>query len=317
MRTYVVQRLVLSVPTVVGLTVLVFVLLHVAIRADTVDLLIAQYQSNDPTLADRLREEFGLNASLPQQYLRWAGNLLRGDLGTSLFTRRPVAEELAYRLPTSIEVGLGALLLTAIVAIPIGVISAARQDSLPDYVLRGGAILIDAVPGFWAATLVLVLGTASIRIAPPLEYRQLWENPAANLAIVAAPAVLLGLQPIGSVVRLVRTQVLEVVRQDYVRTARAKGLAVRPVYVRHVLRNAMLPVVTVLGLQLPRLVAGTVIFETIFGLPGVGRYLLDAIGRLDYPVIQATNLVFGLTLVLSNLLVDLSYAWLDPRIRLR
>ncbi len=317
MRTYLLQRLALTVPTIIGLTLLVFFLLHVAIRADTVDILIAQYQSNDPGLADRLRREFGLNTSLVTQYLRWAGNLAHGDLGSSLFTRRTVTSELAHRLPTSVEVGLGAMLLTIVVALPIGVLSAVKQDSLPDYVLRGGAILIDAVPGFWAATLVLVFGSVWFGWAPPLAYRQLWEDPVANLKIMLAPVILLGLQPIGSLVRLVRTQVLEIARQDFVRTARAKGLASRQVYTRHVMRNALLPVVTVLGLQLPRLVAGTVILETIFGLPGVGRYLLDAIGRLDYPVIQATNLVFGLTLVLSNLAVDLSYAWIDPRIRLR
>jgi peptide/nickel transport system permease protein len=268
-------------------------------------------------LADQLRDEFGLTGSLAEQYLRWAGDLLRGDLGSSLFSKRTVTSELADRLPVSIEVGLGALFLTVLIAIPIGVISAVKQDSVPDYLLRGGAILIDAVPGFWMATLVLVFGSVWFGWAPPLTYKAPWEDLGANLRIMILPMILLGLQPIGSMIRLTRTQVLEVVRQDYVRTARAKGLGVRPLYSRHVIRNAMLPIVTVIGLQLPRLVAGTVIFETVFGLPGVGRYLIDAIARLDYPVIQSVNLVFGLTLVLSNLLVDLSYGWIDPRIRLR
>jgi peptide/nickel transport system permease protein len=317
LRNYVLQRLALSIPTIIGLTLLVFFLLHVAIRTDTVELLIAQYGTSDPRLADQIRQEFGLNASLPQQYLRWVGNILQGDLGSSFFTKRTVTSELANRLPTSIEVGVGALLLTVIIAIPIGVISAVRQDSLPDYVLRGGAILIDAVPGFWAATLVLVFGSVWFGWAPPLQFKPLWEDPVANIKIVILPMILLGLQPIGSMIRLTRTQVLEIARQDYVRTARSKGLGARALYTRHVLRNALLPIVTVIGLQLPRLVAGTVIFEQIFGLPGVGRYLIDAIGRLDYPVIQAVNLVFGLTLILSNLLVDLSYGWIDPRIRLR
>lgn len=315
-RTYLLQRLALTVPTVIGLTVLVFFLLHAAVKTNTVDILIGEYGTNDPALAQQLRQEFGLTGSLFSQYLRWAGDLARGDLGSSLFTKRTITSELGARLPTSLELGAGALLLTIVIAIPIGVISAVRQDSLPDYVLRGGAILINALPGFWAATLVLVFGSVWFGWAPPLNYRTLWEDPAANIKIMITPMILLGLSPIGGMVRLVRTQVLEVARQDYVRTARAKGLAPRTVYVRHVLRNSMLPIVTVIGLQLPRLIAGTVIFEQVFGLPGVGRYLLDAIGRLDYPVIQSTNLVFGVLLIVSNLLVDLSYGWLDPRIRL-
>lgn len=286
------------------------------IKTDAVDIMLAEYGSADPALAEQLRDEFGLGGSMITQYVRWLGDLFSGDLGTSLFTKRSVASELATRLPTSIEIGVGALALSTIIAIPIGIISAVKQDSMPDYVLRGGAILLDAIPGFWAATLVLVFGSVWFGWAPPLEYRSLWEDPVANLKIMITPMILLGLQPVGRMVRLVRTQVLEIVRQDYVRTAKAKGLGWRPLYSRHVLRNAMLPVVTVIGLQLPRLIAGTVIFETVFGLPGVGRYLLDAVGRLDYPVIQATNLVFGLTLVLANLIVDVSYGWIDPRIRL-
>ncbi|MGE0542663.1 MAG: ABC transporter permease [Dehalococcoidia bacterium] len=315
LRNYIIQRLALTVPTILGLTVLVFFLLHVVIKTDAVDIMLAEYGSADPELAQQLREEFGLGGSMVTQYLRWLGNILTGDLGTSLFTKRSVASELATRMPTSIEIGVGALMLSTIIAIPIGIISAVKQDSLPDYVLRGSAILLDAIPGFWAATLVLVFGSVWFGWAPPLEYRSLWEDPVANLKIMITPMILLGLQPVGRMVRLVRTQVLEIVRQDYVRTATAKGLGWRPLYTRHVLRNALLPVVTVIGLQLPRLIAGTVIFETVFGLPGVGRYLLDAVGRLDYPVILATNLVFGLTLILANLIVDVSYGWIDPRIR--
>ena len=316
LRTYVLQRLALTIPTVFGLTVLVFFLLHAVIPTDTVDILTAFHGTTDPELAQRLREEFGLTGSLPRQYARWAGGLLRGDLGSSLFSRQPIAGELAARLPVSIELGLGALLLTIIVAIPIGILSAAKQDSPIDYVLRGGAIFNLSVPDFWAATLVLVFGSVWFNWAPPLEYRSLWADPLANLRIMFLPVLLLSMAPVGSMVRLVRTQVLEVMRQDFVRTARAKGLDGRRVYVRHVLWNSMLPIVTLLGLQLPRLIAGTVIFEQIFSLPGVGRYLLEAVGRLDYTVIQSTNLVFGLLLMLSNLLVDLSYGWIDPRIRL-
>jgi peptide/nickel transport system permease protein len=317
MQAYLMQRLALAVPTIVGLTLLVFFLLHVAIKTDTVDLLIAEYGTNDPGLAKQLRDEFGVSGSLPKQYFHWVGNLATGDLGSSLFTKRAITSELRYRLPTSLELGIGALILTLVIAIPIGIISAVRQDSLPDYVLRGGAILIDVIPGFWLATLILVFGSLWFGWAPPLQYKPLLEDPLANIRIMAVPMILLGLSPAGSMIRLVRTQVLEVMRQDYVRTARAKGLATVPMYSRHVLRNSLLPIVTVIGLRLPTLVAGTVIFEQIFGLPGVGRYLLDSLQRLDYPVIQSTNFAFGLLLILSNLVVDISYGWIDPRVRFR
>lgn len=304
-------------PTVAGLTMLVFFLLHAVVPTDTVDVLVAFYGINDPALADQLREEFGLRGSLPSQYVDWASGLVRGDLGTSLFTKRSVASELGRRLPISLELSLAALCLTLLIAIPIGMLSAIRQDTPVDYVLRGGAVLTNALPDFWAATLVLVFGSVWFGWAPPLEYRPLWVNPGEHLRLMAVPIVLVALAPIAAMVRLVRTQVLEVARQDYVRTARAKGLSARHVYLRHVLRNSLLPIITLIGLQLPRLIAGTVIFEQIFGIPGVGRYLLQAIGRLDYPVIQSTNLVIGLFLILTNLVVDLSYAWVDPRIRLR
>jgi peptide/nickel transport system permease protein len=315
--SYALQRLALSVPAALGLTALIFFLLHAVTPTDTVDILVSYHGANDPDLAAQLREEFGLSDSLPRQYLRWTGDLAQGDLGTSLVSRKPVGDELAERLPVSVQLGAGALLLTVLVAVPVGMVSAAMQDSPVDQVLRGGSILNLSLPDFWAATLVLVFGSVWFNWAPPLEYAHFWERPLANVQILAVPVALMALAPIGSMVRLVRTQMLEVTRQDYVRTARAKGLRSRDVYLRHVLRNSMLPVVTFIGLQLPRLVAGTVIFEQIFGLPGVGRYLLEAIGRLDYPVILATNLVFGLLLILANLIVDLSYAWIDPRIRLR
>lgn len=311
------QRLALSIPTIFGLTLLVFFLLHVAIKTNSVDLLLAEYGSNDPAYAKQLRDEFGLSASLPSQYFHWVGNLAKGDLGRSLFTKRAITAELRNRLPISLELGIGALVLTLVTAIPIGIISAVRQDSLPDYVLRGGAILIDVVPGFWLATLLLVFGSLWFGWAPPLQYKPLWDDPVANIRIMMVPMVLLGLSPSGSMIRLVRTQVLEVMRQDYVRTARAKGLATVPLYSRHVLRNSLLPIVTVIGLRLPALVAGTVIFEQIFSLPGVGRYLLSSLQRLDYPVIQSTNFIFGLLLIMSNLAVDLSYGWIDPRVRFR
>ncbi len=316
MTKYLVQRLILAVPTLLGLTILIFFLLRVIIPVDVVDIASGETEQVDPERDARLRKEFGLDGPLPVQYVRWLGNVMTGDFGKSFFTGRSVTSELIDRVPTSLELGSGALVITLVFAIPIGLLSAARQDSLPDYVARGGAIMFYAIPGFFIAILVLVYGSKWFGWAPPIEYHDLWVDPVANLKQMATPMIILGLSPIGTLIRLVRTQVLEVIRQDYVRTARAKGLNTRDIYFRHVLRNSLLPIVTVIGLQLPRLVAGTVIFESIFLLPGVGRYLLESLQRLDLYVILATNLFFGTLLVISNLAVDISYALIDPRIRL-
>lgn len=316
MTKYIAQRLVLSIPTLFGLTLLIFFLFRVLIPVDVVDIASAETESDDPELEQRLREEFGLTGSLPTQYVRWVGNILTGDTGTSFFTRRSVTEEMMRRIPVSLELGMGALLISVFFSVPIGLMSAARQDSLPDYAARGGAIMFYALPGFWIATLVLIYGSKWFSWAPQIEYESPWADPVANFKQVIIPMLILGLSPIGVQIRLVRTQVLEVIRQDYVRTARAKGLNTTAVYFRHVLRNALLPFVTVLGLALPGVVGGTVIFEQIFVIPGVGRYLLESLNRLDLYVIMATNLFFGLLLVISNIVVDVSYALIDPRIRL-
>jgi peptide/nickel transport system permease protein len=316
MAKYVGQRLLLAIPTLVGLTLVVFIVLRLVVPVDAVDLRFAAAGVSDPERARQLREQMGLTGSVPVQYLRWAGGLMRGDLGTSFYTGRSVVEELAMRLPTSLEVGMGALLITVVVSIPIGIMSAVRQDSFIDYLARGGAIFIYAIPGFWVATLVLVFGSLWFNWAPPTSYQEIWVDPIGNLKQVMIPTLLLGLAPIGTLIRLVRTQVLEVIRQDYIRTARAKGLSSRLIYTRHVLRNSLLPIVTVIGLQVPNLLAGTVIFEQVFVLPGVGRYLLEAVQRLDLFVLMGTNLFFGTLIIFSNLVVDVSYAVIDPRVRL-
>jgi peptide/nickel transport system permease protein len=313
---YVIQRLALGVPTLLGLTVLVFVLIRVLIPVDVVDLASADAEVVDPELEQRLREEFGIDGSLPEQYLQWLGGIVTGDSGKSFYTGRSVSTELRRRIPVSLELGLGSLFISLVVAIPVGLYSAARQDTLADYLARGGAILFYAIPGFWIATLVLVFGSKWFGWAPPIEYKDLWEDPGANVKQMIAPMVILGLSPIGIQIRLIRTQVLEVIRQDYIRTARAKGVGPRQLYFRHVLRNALLPLVTVIGLALPGIVAGTVIFEQVFVIPGVGRYLLDSLNRLDLFVILGTNLFFGTLLVISNIVVDVSYGFIDPRVRL-
>jgi peptide/nickel transport system permease protein len=315
MQHYVMQRLLLAVPTLFGLTLLVFFALRVVLPTDVIDRIVGEYGRNDVERQQRLRKELGLSESLPRQYLNWLSGIARGDFGRSLHSNIPVTTEMRRRTPVSLELGLVGLASSVLLAIPIGMFAAARQDQWPDYLLRGGAILINALPGFWLAILLLTFGSLWFNWAPPIKFKYLFENPWEHFKIMITPALLIGLTPSGGLIRLVRTQMLEVLRQDYIRTARAKGLQSKTVFFRHALRNSLIPVVTVIGLTLPTLVAGTVIFETIFIIPGMGRYLVDSVNNLDYPVIQATNLFFAVLIVAANIAVDVSYAFLDPRIR--
>jgi peptide/nickel transport system permease protein len=207
--------------------------------------------------------------------------------------------------------------MAILIAVPLGVWSAVKQDKLPDYGFRSMAIMLNAVPGFWIAILIITFGSIWFNWAPPINFKYIYQDPLAHLRIMMLPALIIGLTPAGGLLRLVRTQMLEVLRQDYVRTAQAKGLSPGTVFYKHALRNALIPVVTVIGVSLPNVIAGTVIFEQIFIIPGMGRYLVDAINNRDYPVVEALNMIFASILILAVLLVDISYGLLDPRIRFR
>ncbi len=318
MAAYFTRRLMLALITLLLVTLIVFTLLRVIVPlvyADAADIIAAEYGRQDPALREQLKRQYGLSSSLPSQYLEFVSGLLRGDFGKSLFNGRSVTGEIKDRLPVSIELGFVGLIAGLLMSVPMGVIAAVRQDRWPDYVLRTLAILLNAMPGFWLAILIITLGSVWFNWAPPLDFAYLHDDPITHLKIMAMPALLIGLTPSAGLVRLMRTQMLEVMRQDYIRTAQAKGLTGRSVIVRHALRNALIPIVTVVGLSLPSLAAGTAIFESIFGLPGMGRYLVSAVGNLDYPVIMGTNVIFATLIVFSNLLVDLSYTFIDPRIR--
>jgi peptide/nickel transport system permease protein len=304
-------------------TIIVFTLLRVVIPliyADAVDIAAADIAGNDPERAAELREEYGLSRNpidLARTYSEWIGGIFQGDLGTSMFNGATVTSEIRDRLPVSLELGLIGLLSGLFIAIPLGVAAAICQDRWPDYVLRTIFILLQSVPGFWIAIMIITLASMWWNWAPPLgtEFAQAWEDPEAHFRIMILPALLIGLTPSAGLMRIVRTQMLEVMRQDYVRTARSKGLNERTVIARHAMRNALVPVVTVVGLSLPGLIAGTAIFESIFSLPGMGQYLVGSVQRMDYPVIQSTNLVFAFLIVMANLAVDISYPFLDRRIR--
>jgi peptide/nickel transport system permease protein len=311
-RKYALKRLLVAIPSLLIATLIVFSLARL-IPGDVVVLMMQENQYADDLEA--MRAKLGLDRPIHVQYVEWMGRLLRGDLGQSLYTGKPVVEELARRLPVSLELGGVAIVFAILLGAPIGVLSAVRQDSVPDYAARTAAILGLSVPGFWLGTLVVVLPAVYFGWSPSITFIPLRADPWGHLAQFLLPGFLLGIASAASIMRLTRTQLLEVLRQDYVRTAWAKGLRERAVVLKHSLKNALIPVVTVLGIQIAQVLSGTVIFETIFGLPGMGRFLFDAISERDYPVIQGINLVVVTTVVTVNLLVDVLYAYLDPRIR--
>ena len=320
-RGYVIRRLALSVVTVVVASFLVFTLMRLT-PGTVVDAMIAQYRGMNPEQidVDRARADIerslGLDRPFLTQYGRWiAGIVLRGDLGESLWRRTPVLREIAARWPVTAQLGLLAFIISQLIALPIGIYSAVRQDTLGDYLGRSFAILAIAVPGFWIGTLVIVYPSIWWGYAPPFTYVGFFEDPIGNLQILFIPSVVLGMGMAGGTMRIARTMMLEVLRQDYIRTSWAKGLKERVIVVRHALKNALIPVVTSAGPQLLLMVGGSVIVEQIFNLPGMGRLTLQAIETRDYTVVSGVLLIFAAAIVLVNLLIDLSYGFLDPRVR--
>ncbi len=265
---------------------------------------------------DSIRAELGLDKGFVGQWWSWLSNAARGDLGQSIVGSQRVSDELGRRLPVTFQLGALAMFFGAIIAIPTGIISAVRQDSMIDYAVRSSAVAMIALPSFFLATLVIALLSRMLDYSFPLYYAQLWDSPGANLEQMVMPALILGLSLSGVLMRLTRAQMLEVMRQDYIRTARSKGLASNAVVTGHAIRNAMLPIITILGIQIPVLIGGSVVIEVIFGLPGVAVYLYRAINERDFPPIIAINMVIALIVVIANLVTDVAYAYLDPRVKL-
>lgn len=324
MRQYIFKRLLLAIPTLIGVSIVVFFMLRL-IPGDVVQQVAGDNQVTPEDRA-RIERELGLDEPVYVEYFQWLGDVVTLDFGRSLLDRQPINDRLATALPTTIEMAGLALIISLIIALPIGITSAIRQDSITDYVARSLAIAALAVPTFWVGTMIIVYSSEWFSAATPVpqDYQQIWENPAANLEymlfpfgyfIPVGPSVILGISLSGTVMRLTRTQMLEVQRQDYVRTAWAKGLRERSVIVRHALKNALIPVVTVIGLQVPLLVGGSVIVERIYNVPGIGQWFALALFQQDYTVVQALAMLTAIAVVLSNLLVDITYAYLDPRIR--
>jgi peptide/nickel transport system permease protein len=312
LRRYLAKRLLVAIPSLLIASLVVFTLPRL-IPGDVVALMLEE-KAYARDLAE-LRAKLGLDRPLHIQYVEWLGRVVRGDLGESLWTRRPVAEELGRRLPVTLALGLLGILFAVGVGVPIGVISATRQDTARDYVARSAAVLGLSIPGFWLATLVIVLPAIWWGWRPVTGFVELAHDPLGHVRQLLLPSAILGIAAAAAVMRLTRGMLLEVLRQDYVRTAWAKGLRERAVVVKHSLKNALIPVITVLGIQVAQILGGTVIIETIFGLPGMSRFLFDAILQRDYPVIQGVNLVVVSLVVLVNLAIDALYAVLDPRVR--
>jgi peptide/nickel transport system permease protein len=315
-QAYVVRRILALLPTLIFASLIVFTTVRL-IPGDVIDLMLSQ---NDISAGkqSRLQLEAALGLDQPMwlQYFRWIGALLvDGSLGNSLWQNTPVMDEILHRLPITFELGLMALVVALIVGIPIGVYSAVRQDTTGDYIARSFAILALALPGFWVATLVMVFPSIWWGWSPEVKFIPLREDPWRHFTQLLLPALILGKAFSGIIMRLMRAMMLEVLRQDYVRTARAKGLGFRTVVRRHALRNALIPVVTLVGLQAPLLFGGAVIMEQIFVIPGMGLLLLEAVSTRDYPIITGVFLITGAAVVFINLLVDLSYGFLDPRVR--
>jgi len=312
MRLYVLRRLLVAVPSLLIASLIVFTLPRL-IPGDVVQMML-QEKAYGKDLED-LRAKLGLNRPIPVQYIEWLAAVGHGDLGESLWTRQPVIAEMARRLPVTALLGVMALAVAILIGIPVGVVAAMRPDGLLDFVARGAAILGLSVPAFVTAILVTLLPAIWWGWTPRGRFVEFSSDPGAYLVQFLLPAVILGVASAAGIMRLTRGMLLEVLRQDYVRTAWAKGLRERIVVLKHGLKNALIPVMTVLGLQVAAIAGGAVIIEWIFGIPGMGQFLVDAIVQRDYPVIQGINLVIVTIVVVTNLTVDLVYAVLDPRIR--
>jgi peptide/nickel transport system permease protein len=312
MKGYLLKRLLVAIPSLLIASLVVFTLPRL-LPGDAVQLMLEE-KAYGKDLAD-LRHKLGLDRPIYVQYFSWLGEVARGNLGESLWTKRAVSEELARRLPVTLLLGFMSVFFGLLIAIPIGVLAAVRADTLQDYVARSAAILGLSIPGFWLATLVIVLPAVWWGWTPNLTFTEFTQSPAQHVLQFVLPAAILGVAAAAAIMRLTRAMLLEVLRQDYVRTAWAKGLRERVVVLKHSLKNALIPVVTILGIQLAQVFSGTVIIEFIFNLPGIGRFLFDAILQRDYPVIQGINLLVVSIIVAMNLIVDLFYAVLDPRIR--
>ena len=314
MRWYVVARILSILPALLGVSVAVFLLVRL-IPGTVVDQMVGTEGAYSEESMRALRSFFGLDQPIYVQYVRWLGTLLRGDLGVSWRTGLPVFEMIVSRLLVTVELTFGGMVVALAVGVPLGMLSARRENTALDHVVRVASLFSLSIPVFWQATMLILAVSLWLNWAPAVDFVSPWTDPLRNLAIIALPSLALGTAVAAVFMRMTRSSLLEVMRQDYIRTARAKGLPEQGVLWGHALKNSLIPLITVAGVQVGYLLGGAVVTEEVFTLPGVGRLLLWAVFQRDYPLVQGTILVISGLFLVSNLIVDLVYAYLDPRIR--
>jgi peptide/nickel transport system permease protein len=310
---YILRRIGFAIPTLFGVSIGIFLMIRL-LPGDIIDIMFGGDQFASEEVKQKAREQLGLSGSYPEQYWRWISNVAHGEFGFSLRNQESVSDIVFRALPVTLELTFLGLLIAVVVGVPLGVLSAVKRDSAHDYVSRVAGLVGVSIPGFWLATLLLLFTSRVFGWVPPLNYVSPLDNPLKNLSQFILPSIAISLFTMAIVMRMVRATMLEVLGQDYVRTARAKGVDRRTVIAKHALRNALIPVVTVVGFEVGVLIGGAAIVEIIFGLPGVGYTLLQAVFNRDYPVIQAMTLMIAFTFIFVNLLVDILYGVLDPRI---
>lgn len=314
MRRFLAARLAASIATMLGLALVVFVFL-LAVPGDVVSQMMGIESGGSPEAAARLRQEFGLDRPIYVQFTSWLAGIVTGDFGISWRTGRPVFEIVMERLPLTLEIALLAIAVSLSVGLPLGIVAATRRNSLVDHLARVVALLGASVPVYVLGTVILLVLSTQLGWIPPTGYVGLFEDPLGNLSRVIIPSLALGMLSAAAIARMTRGSMLEVLDQDYIRTARAKGLRFRSVVANHAVRNALIPVMTIAGVEFGHLLGGAVITETIFSLPGLGRLVVDAISQRDYPVVQGAVMIVGTAFIAINLLTDLLYALVNPRIR--
>lgn len=303
----------MDLPTLFGVTVIIFMIVRM-IPGDAIAMMMEGSYNMDLAKMAALKKQLGLDKPLYMQYFIWIGNLLRGDLGTSVWQEAPVLGEIVRRIPVTLQLALMTTGFSILIGIPIGIISAVKHDTIIDHVVRIISISGLSMPNFWLGIMAIVIPSIYLNWAPPLSYVPFSQAPKAHMIQFMIPSALMGFHFSAAVMRMARSAVLEVLQQDYVRTARAKGLSNQVVLWRHVLKNSMIPILSVTGVQFAFLMGGTVIMEQIFGLPGIGRLVLQSVFQRDYPLLQGVLLIIGLSVILVNLIIDLLYAYVDPRI---
>ena len=315
MLQYTLRRLWLGAITALLVSIMVFAIMRIA-PGDVVDVILGGEDAfYSEETADLLREQLGLNAPLPVQYVTWMRDFVTFQWGVSLVDSKPIWGQIRQKMPLTIELSLLTLFISIVLGIPAGIFMALKQDTTVDYVIRIGSLMGLSIPNFWIATMIILGGVIYFNWSPRLEYVSIFTDPVANLGMFFWPAFALGTSSMATKARMMRSTMLEVLRQDYIRTAHAKGLRYYMVVYRHAMKNAMLPVATIIGIQIAGILGGSVILETIFLLPGMGSYLVYSLSRWDYPVVQTLVLFFAGWIIATNLIVDLTYGWLDPRIR--